>query len=149
MNKRRTVCVSAPSSLALVILACLSGCGGSGLGRYPISGNVTFNGQPVPAGFIHFVPDTEKGGSGPAAGAPISHGTYGTPRGQGIAGGPHKVTIVGQDGVPFDSPEGRIEAGRGLFPAYELEIDLPKASSRRDFEVPSIPQACDGEDDLN
>ena len=139
MNPRRRSRVSSVGSLALVaILAVMSGCG-SEQGRYPLSGKVTFNGQPVPAGFIHFVPDTAKGGAGPASGAAISNGAYATPKGQGTAGGPHKVMIVGQDGVPFDSPEGRIEAGRSLFPAYELEIDLPQTASQQDFDVPLSP----------
>lgn len=140
MNNPRPLSVSTVASQAIVmIVACMCGCGASDEGRYPISGKVTYNGKPVPVGFIHFVPDTEKGGIGPASGAPISNGAYATPRGQGTAGGPHKVTIVGQDGIPFDSPEGRVEVGHGLFPAYEVLIDLPKASSRRDFEVPSKP----------
>ena len=122
------------------ILASASGCGDStGPARYPISGHVNFNGQPVPGGFIYFTPDTTQGGSGPAAGAPIHDGTYATPAGQGTVGGPHIVTIVGHDGVSFESAEGRVEAGRGLFPAYELHIDLPKASSTQDFDVPSTP----------
>lgn len=123
----------------IAILIAASGCSESEQGRYPISGKVTFQGRPVPVGFIHFVPDTAKGGSGPAAGAPIHLGAYATPPGLGTAGGPHRVTIVGQDGAPFDGPEGRVETGRGLFPAHELSIVLPKAASQRDFDVPSPP----------
>lgn len=122
------------------LLAGAGGCGGStDPARYPIAGNVTYNGQPVPAGFIHFVPDTAKGNSGPAAGAPIENGRYATPAGQGTAGGPHIITVVGQDGVPFEGPEGRVEAGQGLFPAHVFHMDLPKASSTQDFDVPSSP----------
>ena len=52
-----------------------SGCGGSG---HRISGKVTLDGKPVPAGKIYFIPDTAKGNSGPTRYADIVDGAYDT-----------------------------------------------------------------------
>lgn len=43
-----------------VVLACVpltGGCGPSGPTTYPVSGTVTFNGEPLPDGYITFVPE--------------------------------------------------------------------------------------------
>lgn len=42
--------------LAVAVLS-LVGCGPSGPVTYPVSGTVTFDGQPLPEGFITFVPE--------------------------------------------------------------------------------------------
>jgi len=120
----------------LTVLAFLPGCGGSdGRPRYEVSGAVTYNGEPIPVGYIHFVPDTSQGNHGPATEAEIRDGRYATPYDKGTVGGPHRVTIYGQDGVAFDSPEGRIESGRPLFPSYETSVDLPREDFQKDFTV--------------
>jgi hypothetical protein len=43
----------------LVVLSLLAfgGCGPSGPTTYPVSGTVTFNGEPIPTGYITFTPD--------------------------------------------------------------------------------------------
>ena len=46
---------SAPLLLLLMVL--VAGCGPSGPQRYPVSGTVTFDGQPVADGFITFTPE--------------------------------------------------------------------------------------------
>jgi hypothetical protein len=118
----------------------VAGCGRStGLERYPISGRVTFHGQPVPGGYIYFRPDTAKGGSGPASGAEIHDGSYATPSGKGTSGGPHIISINGHDGVSLGSNEGFTIPGRSLFSNYEVQLDIPRESSTRDFDVPSTP----------
>jgi len=131
-----------PLPAALIIVAAfafLPGCGGSdGPLRYEVSGTVTYNGEPVPRGYIHFVPDASQGNQGPATEAEIVDGRYETPTSKGAVGGPHRVTIHGQDGVAFDSPEGRIESGRALFSSYETSVDLPRDESVRDFEVAPV-----------
>lgn len=125
------------AALLLSILS-LPGCGGpDGPPRYEVSGMVTYNGQPVPVGYIHFVPDASQGNQGPATEVEIRDGRYATPSGKGTVSGPHRVTIHGQDGVAFDSPEGRIESGRPLFPSYETSVDLPQDNAVQNFAVAS------------
>lgn len=130
--------IRALAAAAIALIACVGGCGEtSGPERYAVSGTVTYNGQPVPVGFVYFTPDAAQGNSGPEAGAPIRQGRYATEPDQSPVGGPHIVKIVGQDGVPIDSPEGRVEAGRALFPAFETQLELPHAATKHDFDVPA------------
>lgn len=42
-------------------LAVASGCGPSGPPKYPVEGNVSFEGQPISSGYISFVPQDSKG----------------------------------------------------------------------------------------
>jgi hypothetical protein len=85
-----------------------------------------------------FAPDHEQGNSGPGSNAGILKGHYETVPGQGVIGGPHVVSIVGTDGVPFDQGDGVMNPmGQPLFPEYQAHVDLPKHSSTVDFEVPT------------
>lgn len=131
-------CVAA--GLILFPLHLLSGCGSteSGPQRYPVSGKVTYQGQPVPYGEIMFEPNSQKGNTGPAVTAVIEEGTYQTESGKGTIGGAMIVRIMGLDGKV---PEGKDEAamnphGMTLFSGYTEEIDLPQETTTRDFEVP-------------
>jgi hypothetical protein len=122
------------------MLVALAGCGSaeSGPQRYHVSGNVTYDGKPVPKGFITFSPDTSKGNEGPGSGAPIENGTYDTSGGKGTVGGPHRVRIVGYDGVPTTEQGEELPDGKPLFPPYETTVDLPKEQNHRhDFEIPA------------
>lgn len=124
--------------LALAALSLLGGCGKQGPGRYELSGKVTFQGQPVPKGYMLFAPDHDKGNNGPGAKAGIMNGSYSMMPGQGMVGGPHIVTIVGTDGVPFDQGGGIMNPmGKPLFPEFKASFDLPKESGTFDFNVPS------------
>jgi hypothetical protein len=58
--------------LAGLGLWALTGCS-SGSGKYDVSGNVTFNGQPIPKGHIVFQPADN---SSAPVGAPIQDGAY-------------------------------------------------------------------------
>lgn len=119
----------------------LAGC--SGDGTYQISGKVTFQNQPVPAGKIYFRPDSAKGNSGPTGYADIKNGQYNTAwsGGKGIVGGPTVVAIEGLDPArPAKSARGDTSGEQLvtlLFPQYEIQADLPKANSTKDFEVPA------------
>lgn len=121
--------------MAVASVLFLSGCGGpSGPERYHVSGTVTFDGKPVPAGSVLFEPDKSKGNSGPAAGVKIKGGKYDTRiDGKGMVGGPHLVKIIGTDGVApsEDFPEGTV-----LF-EYATTADLPKDEATQDFDVPA------------
>ena len=112
-----------------------AGCGNQGVPRYNLSGTVTFQGKPVPAGRIIFEPDVRKGNDGPQGYSDIKDGKYGTDRfGKGAVAGPLIVTIIGTTG------ENASEAnmlGQPLFPRYKTTIDLPKEAIEYDFEVPA------------
>jgi hypothetical protein len=68
----------------------------------PVSGTVHYQGQPLKGGTIVFVPDLERGGSGPTASAVIEpDGTYKLHTGEreGAVMGWHRVTVAGSDAV--------------------------------------------------
>jgi hypothetical protein len=111
----------------------LAGCGDSGGSRQRVSGQVTFDGRPVPAGQIMFEPDTSAGNKGPMGSAEITNGQYDTQAaGIGTVGGPHLVRITGLEGKPTDNA-----AVRPLFNTYETKVDLGQGPATKDFDVPA------------
>lgn len=118
-----------------VLLTLTLGCGkGADVQRFPVSGRVTFDGKPVPAGRIQFEPDATQGNRGPAGYAVIRDGQYDTSdQGKGSIGGPHRVVIVGFDGKRDLSAE--LPHGRRLFPNYRTAVDLPHEKTNLDFDV--------------
>ncbi len=125
--------------LAVLWIGIFPGCDGAGGGptRYALSGNVNFNGQPVPKGFITLEPDTEKGNSGPGGGADIVNGKYDTKTAMGIVGGAYRVRITGTDGMPVTISGEELPEGKPLFPPYETTVDFPAQISVRDFDIPA------------
>ncbi len=119
----------------LWLAATFLGCGGSGgVERYDVSGTVTYQGKPVPAGMILFEPDTSRGNKGPGGSGKIEHGYYVTHL--GAVGGPHRVRILGYDGVAVDTvDEGHKSEGSPLFSDYSTTVDLPQANSTQNFDV--------------
>jgi hypothetical protein len=79
----------------IALLALLAGCGGPEIA--PVSGRVTFNGQPVGPGTVIFVPDDPSGTSGRSAvGQFAEDGIYRlttTNDGDGAVVGRHRVII--------------------------------------------------------
>jgi hypothetical protein len=120
------------SILVVVFAVMLSSCTSEKI--YNLSGAVTFQGKPVPAGHIVFEPDSSAGNSGAAGYATIKGGHYDTriDGGRGIVGGPHVVRILGLDGVP----RGELLNGVPVFPEYSTTADLPKENGTQDFQVP-------------
>jgi len=101
---------------------------------FNVSGTVTFDGQPVPAGIIYFNPDFSQGNDGPQGVADIKDGKFDTSKGgRGHCGGAMVVRIEGFDGK---SPDPK-SVGKPLFVAFELNRDLPRQNSSQDFEVPA------------
>jgi len=109
------------------------GCGQAQSDTFHVSGQVTFDGKPVPAGTILFQPDKSQGASGPAGLAIIRNGTFDTaaPDGRGTTGGAQRVQITGLDGKPVEmGPQ-----GVPIFPAHNETILLPQADSTHDFDI--------------
>ncbi|MBN2292157.1 MAG: hypothetical protein JXM70_07010 [Pirellulales bacterium] len=89
----------------LVLVVALSGCGDSGPVKYPVSGVVSYNGQPLPTGNVMFVPEE---------------------------GGPPAVCAIGADGsYSFEAIAGRHRVGVTAIPepppgANEMNYRAPK-----------------------
>lgn len=126
-------------TVALVVAAMLVSAGCSsrqdGPPRFAVSGQVTFDGKPVPAGRITLEPDTAAGNSGPAGYGNIVAGRFTTYPRMGAVGGPHVVRISGFDGVPA----GEMVEGKPLFADYTTKVELPSKATMIDFEVPQAP----------
>ena len=115
----------------------LNGCN-RGPTMYHVSGTVTFDGQPVPAGRIEFNPDFTQKNDGPQGFADIKNGTFDTRKGgQGHGGGPIVIRIEGFDGKS-SNPE---SVGTPIFAVHEIKRDLPKESSTQTLEVPKSAAA--------
>lgn len=133
----------------LLLTWCLfaTACGSSGNSPSHLSGKVTFNGKPVPAGRVFFLPNAAKGGAGQGGFAEIKDGTYDTrSKGAGTPGGPLIVRIDGFDGK--SSPGNPI--GQALFLSFEFQVDIPAGGGTKDFDVPakaaqSVPKGGGGE----
>jgi len=131
----RTVWNGLPVLLLAAAMVSAVGCGGdAGPTRYDLSGSVTFDGKPIPAGNIIFEPDSSKDNSGPQGVAEIRDGKYDTSTtGKAPVGGPHIVRISGFDRFSEDETN----PAQPLFGEYEMKADLPLESGTMDFEVPA------------
>jgi len=125
-----------------VAICCLSlGCGGDK--TFHVSGAATFNGKPIPAGKIYFMPDGSKGNTGATGYAEIKDGQYDTSAagGRGTAGGPMLVRIEGGDpstaGQKVKGDTSGEEVGKALFVPYQTSADLPMSDTKKDFDVPA------------
>ena len=124
-----------------VALCVLVGCGRPhGPQRYRVSGNVTFDGKPLPQGRIAFDPVEPVTFDGKRIGggfAPIRDGLYSTDTyGRGHLGGPHRIVITGHAATPLD-PTATEPVYPPLFAPYETVVDLPNTAVVRDFTVPA------------
>lgn len=119
----------------VVLLGLCLGCnGGEGAGRTPLSGKVTFGGQPVPYGLIYFSPDVTQGNMGPQGYAEIVDGHYSTEgAGMGTVTGPLIVQVAG---FPRGKNEQGAIEGSPLFPRYKTMVHLKEGTTTMDFEVP-------------
>lgn len=124
--------------VALLLLGpWIVGCGSGDARRYHISGTVTFQGQPVPAGTISF--DAEEGTTTGGGFAPIVEGRFDTAAdGRGHLGGSQVVRIRGESAPPsnLEGIEADSFVAKELFPPYETTVDLPRRRTTKDFEVP-------------
>ncbi len=128
MRKTSLLCMTWLLTSSLLFVT--AGCGSSETGpdRFRVSGEVTFDGKPVPAGSIDF-----ETANGPPGGAQIVNGKFDTNSGKGVVGGPHSVVIQGFDGNGANPGE----LGQPIFKPFRIEFDFPKEESTHQFEVPA------------
>ncbi|MBX6316173.1 MAG: hypothetical protein IRY99_25170, partial [Isosphaeraceae bacterium] len=91
-----------PVAITLLALVPL-GCGRSGPELAPVTGKVTYKGQPVPRGTISFQPVDPKQGA-PATGTIEPDGTYTmqtTEPGDGVRPGQYRVAITAREEAPI------------------------------------------------
>ena len=122
------------SGIAVLAACGLAGCGGSsdGLPREPISGSVTFDGQPLKSGSIRFVPVQTKEGT--ATGGMIADGRFDVARDDGPVPGSYQVMIfAGGESQAAAKPDPSEPAGPGLKSA------IPQKSARNDPTAGLIP----------
>jgi hypothetical protein len=107
---RVVLCLVALSALAIA-MACSTGCGGDGLARAPIKGQVTIGGQPLASGRILFMPVAPN--QGPTVSAPIVDGEYTLPRKDGPVAGPNRVEVEANLDLGFAIDDEAAFARRG------------------------------------
>lgn len=108
---------------------------------FNVSGKVTLDGKPVPAGRVRFAPDGSKGNKGQVGFAKITDGTFNTAlgeRSQGIEGGFYVIKVNGFDGEAFTDDEGFVYPdGKVIFQEYSIKKELPASDSTIDIEIDS------------
>ena len=120
-----------------------TGCGRrdyTGERRFPLSGKITVDGQPLEHGLICFYPK----GNGQVSGGPITKGAYSIPEEKGANAGPYKVEIhwTKPTGKRVRDPYGEEimdEYKEGLPDKYhknsELTADVSAKRTKFDFEL--------------
>lgn len=99
--KGTTLCIWIGWTTFGLLLA--AGCGQKGPATYPVSGTVTFDGQPIPEGRISFIPE---GGKAAPDSVPIQNGQFQLR----VKAGRHRVEITA------DRPTGKIDPVMGMAP---------------------------------
>ena len=124
--RRPIVTVAAGLAFALAIV---SGCQKSN-GLTPVSGRVTFKGNPVPMGDVYIEPDASQGNKGPQCRSSIIKGVFTSRPEFGSVSGPVIVDVEGSEQHPdkeFPVP---------LFPRYTFKTEIPKGKATLDIVVP-------------
>ncbi len=129
--------------LAACFVVAVSGCGGDG--RVAIEGTVTFDGQPLPAGQISFLPMS--GTKGPAAGAAIKDGAFTIASEGGTFAGKFRVEVTAtrpSNRKAMDHETGRMVNVPQQFipPKYNVQSQLtadvkPGEENKFNFELTS------------
>jgi hypothetical protein len=122
--------------LTISVVIAAAGCEQGPL-RYNVSGTVTYQGQPLPAGVIYFDPDGSKQNDGPQGYAFIKDGKFDTAEtASGPVGGPHLVRIEGFDGKAREE----FPMGQPLFADFSQSVDLPNEDTTLDLSVPAAAE---------
>jgi hypothetical protein len=116
--------------IVFAALAALAGCGGDPL--YDVTGTVTYDGKPLPAGVVWFDPDPTNTDA-PQGFAYVKDGQFDTAQnGRGVRGGAYVIRIEGFDGKPANE----LPLGRPLFTDFREKRDLPRQKAELQLTVP-------------
>jgi hypothetical protein len=127
---RRLVALGVLVTCAALTCAELAGCGRksyTGDQRFPLSGKVTVNGQPIQLGVIAFMPQGDKAR---VSGGPIRGGNYSIPEENGANAGTYHVVIHWNKMTgkkipnPLDRTQIIDEMEEGLPPKYHKNSEL-------------------------
>ena len=140
MNCKHWIC-------GCLLAATFAGCSRqeyAGAKRYPLSGRVTYDGQPIDLGSISFLPLND--GEQRVSGGYIENGAYSVPEAQGANAGKYRIEIHWQkptgktvkDKHSEQMTEQRVE---GLPAKYhkdsELTVEVSAKQTRFDFDLKS------------
>lgn len=146
MSKLTGIARTGAAALVLLLAACL-GCGGgkndADPSLVPVSGTVTFNGQPLATGIVTLVGDGATAGS-PASGK-IESGKFTimtSVSAPGARPGNYKVVIVAKDGVDTMDATGKPVVAKNLIPDRYADVatsgltaTIEKGGSQLKFEL--------------
>ena len=110
-------------------LAIVGGCQKSN-GLTPVTGRVTFKGNPVPMGNVYIEPDASQGNKGPQCRSSIIKGVFTSRPEFGSVSGPVTVDVEGSEQRPES------EYPVPLFPRYTFKTEIPKGKATLDIVVP-------------
>jgi hypothetical protein len=135
-NKLRLGHGSKLAIAAALLLGACSGCGTAGSGTLPqlvpVKGKVTFKGQPVTVGTVHFEPDDY---GRPASGKLQSDGSFvltTLKEGDGVIPGHHRVTITDLDAKSKDAAALLKHLNKSK---SKLEADVSPEKTEFTFEI--------------
>lgn len=123
--------MNAPSWLLKLVLVVavgpLAGCGDEGRGGVSVSGTVTLDGQPMPAGSVVFVPLT----TGHKAAAKINAGSFVFGPDEGPIPGKYRVEIYAPEAssVPLDDPLAYAKSGPNVPPPNPVAAEFNEQST--------------------
>jgi hypothetical protein len=124
----------------------LTGCGRQeypGARRFPLSGRVTYGGEPIDIGSISFIP---LGSEKRVSGGPIMDGKYSVPEAQGANAGKHRIEIRWQKRTGRKIPVPNTdfvdeERAEGLPAEYHrdstLSVEVGENQTTFDFDLKS------------
>lgn len=126
-----------PTLSAFVALSLFVGCGGDPYERIVVTGNVTFDGEPIQDGMIRFIPTTQT--PTPPNGGYIKDGKYKIGTRGGVAVGEYKVVIEAFRGAS-STPDQPVSAVDSAGQPEELEAGqfLPKKYNEQSELVVTI-----------
>ncbi len=122
-------------ALAAVAAVALLGCSGKSSTKQPVSGVVTWKGQPLGSGMIRFLPQDAAGGPKTEAVAVIEQGRYAVPRESGLDPGVYRVMVSSPDPKSGQGPPDAAPGDRGGYAAKERIPAKYNAQSKVTFEV--------------
>ena len=115
--------------MVVALLAGSSGCKRSN-GLTPVTGKVTFKGNPVPMGNVYIEPDASQGNKGPQCRSSIIKGVFASRPEFGSVSGPVIIDVEGfEQRAESDFPT-------PLFPRYTFKTEIPKGKATLDIVVP-------------